>query len=242
VNNRRLTRALAVAAVTLVAAAPMAMAHVSVNPGEAPKGGYAALAFRVPNERDDSGTTTLEVNLPVDHPITSVRVKPMPGWTYTVENRTLDTPIESHGREITEVVSKITWTGGTINPGEYEEFEVSAGPLPEDADQITFPSIQTYASGEVVRWIDEPVAEGEEEPEHPAPALTLVDPEDEGGADTASTDGAEGETASGLSVENTASQDDVDSANTLATVGIAAGVIGLLVAVFAVFRGRKAAS
>ena len=239
-RNLRATRALAVAAVTLVAAAPMALGHVTVNPGEAPKGGYAALAFRVPNERDDSGTTSLEVNLPEDHPISSVRVRPAPGWTYAIEKRTLDTPIESHGREITEVVSKITWTGGTINPGQYEEFYVSAGPLPEDADLLLFPSVQTYANGDVVRWIDEPV-EGEEEPEHPAPALTLVDPEGEGD-DTAAADAAdEGESASGLTVENTASQDDVDSANTLATVGIAVGVIGLLVALFAVVKGRRAA-
>lgn len=238
-RNLRVTRALAVAAVAVVAAAPMALGHVSVNPGEATKGGYAALAFRVPNERDDSGTTSIQVNLPEDHPISSVRVRPTPGWTHEVEMRTLDTPIDSHGREITEVVAKITWTGGTINPGEYEEFNVSAGPLPEDTDLLVFPSIQTYASGEEVRWIDEPVDEGEEEPERPAPTLTLVDPEGDGAAGG---DGAgEGESASGLTVENTASQDDVDSANTLATVGIAAGIIGLLVALFAVFKGRKAA-
>lgn len=238
-RDRRVTRAVAVAAVVFVALTPMASAHVTVNPGEAPRGGYATLAFRVPNERDDSGTTTLEVNLPEDHPISSVRVKPMPGWTYTVENRTLDEPIERHGSEITEVVSKITWTGGTIQPGEYEEFEVSAGPLPEDADQLIFPSVQTYESDEVVRWIDDPVEEGEEEPERPAPVLTLVDPDDGGGDDG---DGAaEGEAAGGLSVADTASQDDVDSANTLATVGIAAGVIGLLVAVFALVRGRRQA-
>lgn len=240
-SNRRLTRALAVAAVALVALAPMAAGHVTVNPGEAPRGGYAALAFRVPNERDDAGTTSLEVNLPEEHPITSVRVKPTPGWTYAVEMRTLDEPIDSHGREITEVVSKITWTGGEIKPGEYQEFEVSAGPLPEDADQIVFPTLQSYAGGEVVRWIDEPTDDGEE-PEHPAPVLTLVDADDgHGGSGDPGdeSDGAEGEAASGLTVENTASQDDVDSANTLATVGIAAGVIGLLVAVFAVLRGRK---
>lgn len=239
-RNLRVTRAFAVAAVAVVAAAPMALAHVTVNPGEAPKGGYAALAFRVPNERDDSGTTSLQVTLPEDHPISSVRVRPTPGWTHEVEMRTLDTPIESHGREITEVVGSITWTGGTIDPGEYEEFNVSAGPLPEDTDLLLFPSIQTYANGEVVRWIDEPVAEGEEEPERPAPQLTLVDPEAEG--DAAAVDGAdEGESASGLTVENTASQDDVDSANTLATVGIAVGVLGLLVAAFAVVKGRKSA-
>jgi uncharacterized protein YcnI len=239
VRNLRVTRTLAVAAAALVALAPVATAHVTVNPGEAEKGGYAALAFRVPNERDDAGTTTLEVNMPEDAPIASVRVKPKPGWEYTIEMRTLDEPIDNHGTEITEVVGKITWTGGLIRPGEYEEFEVSAGPLPEDADQILFPSIQTYENGEVVRWIDEPAPEGEEEPEHPAPALALVDPGDEGESAAAGGDGAEGETASGLSVENTASQDDVDSANTMATVGIVVGVLGLLVAGFALFRSRK---
>ena len=241
-NHRRLGRILAVGAATLVALAPMAAAHVTVNPGEATKGGFAALAFRVPNERPDSGTTSLEVNIPEDTPIASISVKPTPGWTYTVERRTLAEPIDMHGREVTEVVSKITWTGGTINPGEFQEFEISAGPLPEDVDQILFPSIQTYASGEVVRWIDEPLESGEE-PEHPAPLLTLVDAEDEHGDDAAAEEdpAAEGEAASGVSVSNTASQDDVDSATTLATVGIVVGVLGLLAGAFAIFRSRRSA-
>ena len=162
----------------------MAAAHVTVNPGEATKGGFAALAFRVPNERPDSGTTSLEVNIPEDTPIASISVKPTPGWTYAVERRTAGRALDMHGRQVTEVVSKITWTGGTINPGEFQEFEISAGPLPEDVDQILFPTIQTYASGEVVRWIDEPLESGEE-PEHPAPLLTLVDGEDEHGDDAA---------------------------------------------------------
>lgn len=148
--THRVARAVAVAAIGLLAVAPMAAAHVTVNPREAPKGGFAALAFRVPNERPDSGTVSLEVNLREDHPIANVSVKPTPGWEYTVERRTLDEPIDNHGTEITEVASKITWTGGTINPGEFQEFEISAGPLPEDVDQIVFPSIQTHASGEVV--------------------------------------------------------------------------------------------
>lgn len=242
--RQRVTRTLAVAAVALLALAPVAAAHVTVNPGEAPKGGFAALTFRVPNERPDSGTVSLEVNLPQDHPISSVSVKPTPGWEHAIEVRTLDEPIESHGEQITEVVSSITWTGGTVNPGEFQEFSISAGPLPEDADQLLFPSIQTYASGEVVRWIDEPTDDGEE-PEHPAPLLTLID-EAEGtgsgaGADASGTsEGAEGESASGLTVENTASQDDVDTANTLGIVGIVVGALGLLAAAFAVVRTRRA--
>jgi uncharacterized protein YcnI len=244
VNHRRLGGILAVGAATLVALAPMAAAHVTVNPGEATKGGFTALAFRVPNERPDSGTTSLEVNIPEDTPIASISVKPTPGWTYTVERRTLSEPVDMEGEEVTEVVSKVTWTGGPINPGEFQEFEISAGPLPEDVDQILFPTIQTYASGEVVRWIDEPLESGEE-PEHPAPLLKLVegDGEDEHGGDAAAEDKAtgDGEAASGVSVSNTASQDDVDSANTLATVGIVVGVLGLLAGAFAIFRSRRSA-
>jgi uncharacterized protein YcnI len=247
VNHRRLARILAVGAATLVALAPMAAAHVTVNPGEAAKGGFAALAFRVPNERPDSGTTSLEVNIPEETPIASISVKPTPGWTYAVERRTLAEPIDMHGEQVTEVVSKVTWTGGTINPGEFQEFTISAGPLPEDVDQILFPTIQTYASGEVVRWIDEPLESGEE-PEHPAPLLTLVEGGDEHGDEAAAEEEtaegdatANGEAAAGVSVSNTASQDDVDSANTLATVGIVVGVLGLLAGGYAIFRSRRSA-
>lgn len=71
-----------------------------------PKGGFTKLAFRVPNERPDSGTVKLEVTFPPEYPLRSVSVR----------------PIEREGREpVTEVVSKITWTGGPINPGEFDE-------------------------------------------------------------------------------------------------------------------------
>jgi uncharacterized protein YcnI len=216
----------------------MASAHVTVNPKEVEKGSFARLTFRVPNERDDAGTTSLEVNLPEDQAFTSVSVKPLQGWTATKTMRTLDQPIDNHGEQVTEVVSKITWTGGVINPGEFQEFDVSIGRMPEDVDSLSFPSIQTYSSGEIVRWID-PVVAGQEEPEHPVPTLTLVDPAPEGGtAAPAATDSGE-EDAATLPVGDTASQDDVDSANTLATVGIAVGVLGLAVAVFALFRSRR---
>jgi hypothetical protein len=71
---------------------------------------------------------------------------------------------------------RIVWTAAAGNPGvkagELDEFEVSVGPLPE-AERMVFKALQTYANGEVVRWIEEPV-QGQEEPEHPAPVLELV--------------------------------------------------------------------
>ena len=35
--------------------------------------------MRVPNESDTAGTIKLETTIPTDHPITSVRVQPVPG-------------------------------------------------------------------------------------------------------------------------------------------------------------------
>lgn len=199
-----MTRRFALAALLVgVLVAPSAQAHVSVNPREATKGGFAKLAFRVPNERDDAGTTKVSVLFPADHPLASVSVKPVPGWKATVEKAKLDPPVKSHdGDDITEAVSKITWDGGVINPGEFQEFEVSVGPLPEDADSLVFKAVQTYDKGEPVAWIEE-AESGGEEPEHPAPVLTLVAGEDEhatapaaeDGEEEAATGGAEGEVA-----------------------------------------------
>ena len=143
------------AGAALVLPATSAFAHVSVNPREAVQGRYAKLAFRVPNERDNAGTTRLEVNLPAGHPFASVSVRPQPGWTYAVEKVKLATPVKVHGNEISEAATKITWTGGVIKPHEFNEFEVSVGPLPSDVDSVTFKALQPYDNGEVVRWIEE---------------------------------------------------------------------------------------
>ena len=77
--------------------------------------------------------------------------------------------------DVTEAVSKITWTAtaGGLNPGEFDLFTISAGPLPTKPNQLTFKAIQTYSNGDVVSWIEQTV-KGAPEPEHPAPTLTLT--------------------------------------------------------------------
>ncbi|MDT7594845.1 MAG: hypothetical protein QOJ06_391 [Pseudonocardiales bacterium] len=176
----------AVCAVALLTLAGVAWAHVTVNPHTAQQGGYTKVSFRVPNERDDASTTQLEVNLPIDHPIASVQTRAVPGWTSTVQKTTLAKPITTDDGQVTEAVSKITWTGSKIPPGSFEEFDVSMGPLPTDTDQLVFKALQTYDNGEVVRWIDA-APQGAPEPEHPAPVLTLT-PADTNSAATTSSD------------------------------------------------------
>lgn len=203
-----------------------AFAHVTVQPGEATQGGFTTVAFQVPNERDDASTVQLEVTFPADHPIPFVSTQPVEGWTVKVEKAPLATPITGEGEDITEAVSKITWSGESIAPGTFQRFPVSMGPLPETAS-LEFKSLQTYSDGEVVRWI-ETATPGGDEPEHLAPTLTLVAASDTEAATTTTTLPADIATSS-----------DVDSAKTLGIIGAALGALGLIVAVIAIARRPK---
>jgi uncharacterized protein len=213
-----------------------------ITPNEAAAGSYATLAFQVPNERDDATTTKLEVQFPTDHPIASVRVEPVPGWTAEVKDAPLPTPVkDDDGNEITEAVSTITWTGGSIGTNEFQRFPFSVGPLPADATSLEFKALQTYSDGEVVRWIDAASADGSE-PEHPAPTLTLTAAAEGGhGRDDTTTTADTGSSGSAeTAATNGPTQDDVDSASTMAIVGIVVGALGLVAALIALLRKPKA--
>ncbi|HBF86014.1 MAG TPA: hypothetical protein DD420_40710 [Streptomyces sp.] len=240
-NVSRIVLAGGVAASTVLLLAGPAAAHVSVQPqGEAAKGGYATVNFKVPNERDNASTVKLEVNFPTDHPLASVSPQPVPGWKIEVTKSELAKPLEVHGKKIDKAVSKVTWTadGKGIEAGFFQQFPLSVGQLPEDADQLVFKALQTYSNKEVVRWIEEP-AEGGEEPDSPAPVLQLT---------AASTDahGASADDKSGEAdhaKETTASSQDTasssDSDNTARVLGVVGIVIGIAGVAFGVLAGRR---
>jgi uncharacterized protein YcnI len=167
----------------------VASAHVTAQPGSAAPGGYTLVSFRTPNEEDTAATVKLEVSFPTDHPIASASVEAVPGWTATVDKAALATPIKTDDGEVNQAVSKITWSGGQLGPGAFQDFPVLLGPLPSDTDKLVFKAVQTYSNGDVVRWIDVP-APGAPEPEHPAPTVALTAAP---GADLVSTTQAAGD-------------------------------------------------
>ncbi|MFI6509199.1 YcnI family protein [Streptosporangium sp. NPDC050855] len=236
-----------VTALTLGLALP-ALAHVTINPSSAQQGGFTKVAFRVPNERDDASTTRLEVTFPVDHPLAFVSVKPVPGWDVKVVEGKLPKPVTTEYGEVTEAVTKVTWSGGKIEPGQFQEFEVSMGALPTDVDRLIFPAVQTYSGGEVVRWDDEPKADGSE-PEHPAPVLTLTPAAAEGAgtgtsasAAPASTSPATPSAAGATRPTATAvvSGASDGTARLLGGAGLVLGLAGLVLGALALRRGRTA--
>ncbi|MFI9103878.1 YcnI family protein [Streptomyces fildesensis] len=237
-NSSRMRRLTTVGALTgsaLLMAAVPAFAHVSVTPSSAPKGGYSTVAFKVPNERDNASTIKVEVNLPADHPIASVSTQAVPGWKVEVTKTKLAKPMTMHGKQVTEAVTKITWSGGTIEPGQFQQFPVSFGPLPDDTDQLVFKALQTYSNNEVVRWIEEEKA-GAAEPANPAPALKLT---------AAATDahGAAAPAADTKAKDTTTAAADSDSSDSTARIlGVAGIVIGVIGVAFGVLAGRRRTS
>lgn len=240
-NVSRIALAGGVAASTVLLLAGTASAHVSVQPqGEAAKGGYAVINFKVPNERDNASTTKLEVSFPADHPLASVMPQPVPGWDIKVTTSKLAKPLEMHGKKINEAVSKVTWTGGKIEPGRFQQFPLSVGQLPEDADQLVFKAIQTYDNKEVVRWIEEQ-KDGGDEPESPAPVLKLTAAaEDAHGATAAAgSDAADKKDADHAKDEQTTASAGSSNDNTARVLGIVGIVIGVAGVAFGVLAGRR---
>jgi periplasmic copper chaperone A len=198
-----------------------AFAHVTIAPTTAAPGSEGTFEVRVPNEEVGADTTMVQLYLPQDHPIASVSVQPTPGWTINVTNARLNPPIKTDDGEVTQTVSEITWSGGKISPGQFQQFAISLGPMPTGVNVLRFKALQTYTDrtgkASVVRWIEIPT--GGAEPDHPAPSLTLS-PTTPSAVVAAKVSGSSDGTAVGLGV-----------------AGLVVGVVALGVAVFAVRRG-----
>ncbi|MGW2046025.1 YcnI family copper-binding membrane protein [Streptomyces sp. NPDC001858] len=216
------------AAVGVLSAAGVASAHVTVHPESYAKGATdGVLDFRVPNEEDTASTTEVQVFLPTDHPVLGVLVRPQDGWTPKATTTKLKTPVKTDDGTITEAVTEITWTGGKIAAGQYEDFDVAFGQLPDDTGQLAFKALQTYSDGKTVRWIEEAAA-GADEPENPAPVLKLT-----------STKSTAASSAQQATASTATAADPADStARRLGVAGLVVGVLGLAAAGFAVVRTR----
>lgn len=222
IRNRR-----RIAAVTLTAAAVVAMtalptsAHVTVSPDSAAKGSTTELSFKVPNEESNATTTSVQLQIPTDHPVAQVLPRQIPGWTVSVKTTTLAKPLVTDDGTFNTAVSEIDWTGGSIPVGQYQDFQVSFDPLPTDTSQMVFKAVQTYSNGDIVRWIDLSQA-GQPEPDHPAPvlALTAADPSDPGTSTTSSPTASSSATAASGAAQS--------SGGDSGTVGIWLGALGLV--------------
>lgn len=220
----RLAIATGIVVASVGAFAGAASAHITINPGEVPAGGFAVVHVQVPNESDTASTVKVEIAMPEGVVIPFVLVKAEGDWKATTERTKLATPIKTEDGEISEVVSKITFEGGTIAPGHFEIFDLELGPLPNTPGEVlAFPAIQTYDNGDVSKWIDK-VVDGQPEPEAPTPLLALGEPGDDHHSTTSA---------------STTSHSD---SHVLGIVAVIVGGVGVLLGLVSLVAGRRRAA
>jgi len=228
----RLAVVAATAATVVLGSAGLASAHVTVSTPDASAGGYGKVTFRVPNESDTASTVKIRIQLPKDKPLASVATMPVAGWTATTTKAPLNPPIkDDDGNTVTEAVSVVEFDaapGAGIGPGQFQEFSLSGGPFPKSSS-LSLPVIQTYSDGSETAWID-PTVQGQPEPQHPAPVLTLSGNATAGDASAAPTSAA-----------TTATHDHGSQvAGTPAGVALFLAILALVVGIAGVVLGLRA--
>jgi uncharacterized protein YcnI len=218
------------AATLLLALAGPAAAHVTVHSTDAVQGGEAELTFRVPTESATASTTELQVQLPTATPFATVLVRPMTGWTWHTTTIKLAKPVtDDDGDQVSDVVSRVTWTADSatdaIAPGEYQDFALSVGPLP-NTHTLAFAALQTYSDGTVVAWNETAAPGSSVVPDHPKPMLTLAPASDSTGGSASGAPAASGRSSGSSSSSDTAALALSIVALVVAAAALGVGVVG----------------
>lgn len=120
-----------------------AFAHVLVKPGDVLTSSFQTFTVSVPNEKEEP-VTNLKLLIPNGVSFVTPSVKP--GWTITTEK---------DGEGESAIVKSITWTGGSIPVGLRDDFSFSAK-APDAATTLQWKAYQTYQSGVMVSWDQDP--------------------------------------------------------------------------------------
>lgn len=149
----------------------VAAAHVEPTQSTAPAGGYPTIGFNVPHGCDGSPTRQLTIQIPAG--VSYVKPRMMPGWRITIKRGKLPQPVKDfEGNTVTTGVLAVTWTGGPLPDAYFATFDLMLGMPNTPGKTLYFKAVQRCVKG-VTRWIEIPKP-GEDEPEHPAPAVKLV--------------------------------------------------------------------
>lgn len=186
-----------------------AFAHVEIEPeGDVSSAGIVEATLHVPNEEPNAGTVKIALVFPETPALNTAQPQPVDGWTSNVE--------KNAAGDVTQVV----WTGGPLTGDQEVTLPLTLGAVPAGTDTIDFKALQTYDNGDEVRWI-EPTPAGGEEPEHPAPVLSLT-----GSAAADHGDGAA--TTDDHAATNTSDSHSDDGLSTGAIIAIVLAVILVL--------------
>jgi uncharacterized protein YcnI len=133
-----------------------ALAHVEVSADKTTAGAQnVTLSFNGEAENDAAGIQSERVVLPPGIAPASVSlVKAPAGWTFT------------------RGADGFTVAGKPLKIGTDAVWQVRVAKLPDGQTRLSFKTLETYGNGDVSRWIEIQEA-GQDEPDNPAPLVTL---------------------------------------------------------------------
>jgi uncharacterized protein YcnI len=124
---------------------------------------------RLPHGCGDAAITAVEVQLPDG--VVGAKPALIAGWTATTEM--VPATYTLYGREYTERVGTITWTGGPLPDGQFLDFGINAT-FQLEPGTYTLPVIQ-YCGDASVAWVQVPAAgQSHDDLERPAPEFVVV--------------------------------------------------------------------
>ena len=161
-----------IAAGALIGLAGCAQAHTVLEYPVATAGESYKATFKVGHGCGTSPTRQIVVDIPVG--VQGAKPMPKAGWRLEVTRETLLKPYTSHGRTVTEDVTRISWTAKTAEDmlpnGHYDEF-VLVGTMPDQAGMVYWPVQQLCEQGRM-DWTEVPKA-GQKMSDLKSPAAAL---------------------------------------------------------------------
>ena len=125
-----------------------AFSHVALEAKSASAGSVYKAVFQVGHGCDGSATTGISVQIPAG--FQGAKPYPKAGWTLSVKRDKLARPHDSHGNQVSDDVSVVSWTAvskeAALQDAFFDEF-VLRGKLPETAGPLWFKVLQTCMNG-----------------------------------------------------------------------------------------------
>ena len=147
-----------IATCTIAAAAFPALSHVALETSRAEAGSSYKAVFLVGHGCQGSATTGITVQIPVG--FQGAKPYPKAGWAPTTKTGQLAKPYDSHGKQITEDVTVVSWVATNKEaalPDAFNDEFMLRGKLPVSAGPLWFKVLQTCENGST-DWADIPAA------------------------------------------------------------------------------------
>lgn len=132
----------------MLAWANTAFPHIVLESKSAAAGGSYKAVLLVGHGCQGSATTGLSVQIPAG--FQGAKPYPKAGWTVTMQREKLAKPYDSHGRQVTEDVTVVSWKAGSKDaalPNDHFDEFVFRGKLPARTGPLWFKVLQTCESG-----------------------------------------------------------------------------------------------